>query len=175
MTSRRDLVRPAIAVVIGALGLVAALVVRPGDASLAAEAYVLFLGALGVALLARATSRSFAAPTTSQLELALRRPQRQTQRVPELVRLEREIEMATESAFDVHYRLHPLFREIAASRLGRSAVELDAEGGRAAELLGPDAWAFVRPDTVRPADHHAPGARLDEIERAVEALEALGR
>lgn len=176
MRRSRDLVKPVLAGVLGAVGLVAALVVRPGDAGLAAEAYVLFLGALGVGLLARATSRSFAAPTDSQLELALRRPQRkEQQRVPELERLERELEMATESAFDVHYRLRPIFREIAQSRLGRSAVELDADPRRAEELLGPDAWAFVRPDAARPADHHAPGANLAEIERAVEALEALGR
>ncbi len=58
-----------------------------------------------------------------------------------------------ESAYDVHYRLRPIFREIAASRLARSAVELDAESGRAEQLLGPDAWAFVptpMPQALRP-------------------------
>ena len=173
MIERRSLLRPAIAGVLGAVALGAAFVIRPGDCGLAAEAYVLFLGAIGVAVLARATSKSFAAPTASSVELALRRPPRKELRVPELERLERELEMATESAFDVHYRLRPIFREIAASRLASSAVELDAEGGRAEELLGPEAWAFVRPDAARPADHYAPGAQLQEIERAVEASERL--
>jgi hypothetical protein len=149
--------------------------VRPGDSGLAFEAFVLFIGAVAVAFLAKATSDTFDAASVSQLQLALRPPVRREQRVGDLARLERELEMATESAFDVHYRLRPVFREIAASRLARRAVELDAQGGRAEELLGPDAWSFVRPDAVRPSDHYAPGAQLAQIERAVEALERLGQ
>jgi hypothetical protein len=171
----RSWVRPAIAAGLGALALAVAFVVRPGDGSLAAEAYVLFLGALGVGVLARATSRSFAPPTESRVLQAERSARPRQKRVPELERLERELEMSTQSAYDTHYRLRPILREIAAVRLGRSAVELDRPGSRAAELLGPDAWALVRPDSGRPDDHHAPGASLAEIERALEALESLGR
>jgi hypothetical protein len=155
------------------LGLVAALVMRPGDSGRAVEAYLLFLGALGVALLAQATSRSFPAPTTSRLTEALARPPRKEPRVPELERLEREVDMAMESEYDTYYRLRPTLREIAASRLARSAVDLDGPGGRAQELLGPDVWAFVRPDLERPSNHHSPGPKLPAIERAVEALERL--
>jgi hypothetical protein len=171
----RSWIGPSIAAVLGAIALAVAFLVRPGDGGPATEAYVLFLGALGVGVLARVTSRSFAPATESQVarERAKLRPREK--RVPELERLERELEMSIQSAFDTHYRLRPILREIAASRLGRSAVELDRPGSRAAELLGPDTWALVRPDFGRPADHHAPGASLAEIERAVEALEAMGR
>jgi hypothetical protein len=171
----RSWARVGVTALLGAAALVAALVVRPGDSSLATEAYVLFLGAGGMAVLARATSKAFAAPTESQVAVAMRRPKPRPRRVPELESLERELEMSTQSAFDTHFRLRPILREIAAARLGRSAVELDRPGSRAAELLGPEAWALVRPDSQRPADHHAHGASLEEIERAVDALEALGR
>jgi hypothetical protein len=172
--SKRPWVRVAVVCLFGAVALTVALVVRPGDASLAAEAFVLFLGALGAAVLTRATSTAFAAPTESQVAVALRPRRPKVRRVPELERLERELEMSTQSAYDTHYRLRPILREIAAGRLGHSAVELDRPGSRAEELLGPDAWALVRPDSQRPADHHAPGASLAEIERAIDALEAVG-
>ncbi len=167
--------RAGITTALGAAALIVALSVRPGDGSLATEAYVLFLGAIGTAVLARATSKAFAAPTESQVAVVLRRPKPKPRRVPELESLERELEMSTQSAYDTHYRLRPILREIAAARLGRSAVELDRPDSRAAEMLGPDAWALVRPDSQRPSDHYAPGASLAEIERALDALEVLGR
>jgi hypothetical protein len=172
---RRALVRPSVAALLGAIALGVAIAVRPGDANLAVEAFVLLIGAIAVGFLAKATSDSFDAATESQLQTALRPPRRKEERIADLARLERELEMATESAFDVHYRLRPIFREIAASRLARRAVDLDADGGHAEQLLGPDAWTFVRPDAVRPSDHYAPGAQVAEIERAIDALDKLGR
>lgn len=158
--------------VLATLALVVALVVRPGDANLAVEAYVLFVGALGMGLLVRATARLFPPQTASSIERH-RRPRRKDKRLSELARIERELEMATESAFDTHYRLRPLLRELAEARLARRGVELDGSGGRAPELLGPDAWELVRPDLDRPARHHAAGVQLATIERAVTALEQL--
>jgi hypothetical protein len=152
-------------------GLVLALVIRPGDAGLAAEAYVLLVGALGMGLLAQAVARLF--PTTPSKIHAPAQQRRKEKRLAGLEKIERELEMATQSAFDTHYRLRPLLRELAATRLARRGVELDAPGSRAEELLGPDAWSFVRPDLVRPAEHHAAGASLATVDRAVEALEGL--
>jgi hypothetical protein len=170
--SRRTIGGAAVALT-ATLGLAAALVMRPGDSSRAIEAYLLFLGVLGVALLAQATSRSFPASTTSRLAVVLGRPPRKEPRVPELGRLEREVEMAMESAYDTYYRLRPTLREIAAIRLARRGIQLDAPGGRAQELLGPDTWSIVRPDFERPSDHHAAGTPFATIERAVAALEEL--
>jgi hypothetical protein len=163
----------AVAAALATAGIGAALVTRPGDRGRAFDAYVLFLGALGVVALSQATSRSFRGPSESRLDAAMRRPLQKPPRVPELERLEREVEMAMETAYDTYYRLRPTLREIAAIRLARSAVDLDGPGGRAEELLGPDAWSIVRPDLERPSDHHAAGTRLATIERAVEALEGL--
>lgn len=164
-----------VAAALATAGFAVALAMRPGDAGRAIDAYVLFLGALGVLALTRLTSRFFHPPTESRLQAALKRQRPAEPRVAELTRIERELEMAMESAYDTYYRLRPILRELATTRLACSAVELDRTGGRAEELLGPDAWAFVRPDLERPSDHHAPGARLREIERAVEALERVGR
>jgi hypothetical protein len=168
-------VRPAVAAALGTAGLVAALLVRPGDTGAAFDAYALFLGALGVVALTKATSQSFHPPTASRLQASRQRPPKEQPRVPELARLERALEMSLQSAYDSFYRLRPTLREIAASRLARRGVELDGPGGRAEELLGADLWAFVRPDLARPSDHHAPGVGLPAIERAIEALEGLGR
>lgn len=159
-------------IVLATVGLVLALLMRPDDANLAVEAYVLLLGAIGMAVLVRATARLFPPAAESRIE-RLRRPGRKEKRLGEVVRIERELEMATQSAFDTHYRLRPLMRELAEARLARQGVELDRPGGRAEELLGPEAWELVRPDLVRPAEHHAAGVRLAEVEKAVAALEAL--
>ena len=161
------------AVALATVGLVLALEMRPSDANLAVEAFVLFAGALGMALLVRATARLFPPQTVSRIELLGRPARREEKRLSELVRIERELEMATQSAFDTHYRLRPLLRELAETRLARRGVELDGPGGRAEELLGPDAWELVRPDLSRPAEHHAAGVRLATVDRAVTALEEI--
>jgi hypothetical protein len=173
VSPRRRRVTAAAVALVAAVGLAVALVMRPGDSGLAIEAYLLFLGCLGAALLTQATTASFPAPTPSRIPAALARPRRKDLRVAELERLERVLEMSTESAYDSYYRLRPILRDIAASRLALGNVELDRPGGRAEELLGPAAWSFVRPDLQRPSNHDAPGARLPEIERAVDALERL--
>jgi hypothetical protein len=152
-------------------GLAIALVIRPSDAGLAAEAYALLVGALGMGLLAEVVARLF--PTTPSKVHAPARPRRKDKRLTGLEKIERELEMATQSAFDTHYRLRPLLRELAATRLARRGVDLDAPGGRAEELLAPDLWEIVRPDLGGPVEHHAAGAGLGTIERAVESLERL--
>jgi hypothetical protein len=175
VTTGKHRLRLAVAAALATVGIVAALVTRPGDRGRAFDAYLLFLGALGVVALSRATSRSFPGPTESRLDAAIRRPRQAQPRVRELERLEREVELATHSAYDTYYRLRPTLREIAGSLLTRNAVDLERPTGRAAELLGPDAWSIVRPDLERPSDHHAPGIELATIERAVEALDRLSR
>jgi hypothetical protein len=160
-------------VAVATAGLAIGIAVKPSDAALAVEAYVLFLGALGLAGLAKATSKTFEPAGASRVRVPQQRPERDEAKPAELVRIERELEMATQSAFDTYFRLRPILRELAATRLALSAVELDAPGGRAESLLGPEAWALVRADAVRPSDHYAPGVPLALVERAVDAVESL--
>ena len=166
-------VGPILLVVLATIGVAIGLAVRPGDANAAVEAYVLFLGAVGLALLAQATSRTFAPPTESRLVAATVRPRRKENRLPELERLERELEMATQSAFDTYYRLRPTMRELAKTRLARRGIELDDPRGRAEELLGPEVWELCRPDAVRPDDHFASGVHPAAVARALDALERM--
>jgi len=162
-----------VALVFASAGLAVGLILRPGDAGAAVEAYVLLLGALGLAVLAKATSRTFEPATASRVLVARDRQPRKDGRPAELVRIERELEMATQSAFDTYFRLRPILRELATTRLALSAVDLDAPGGRAEALLGPEAWDLVKPDAERPSDHYAPGVRLSAVAHALDAVEAL--
>lgn len=154
-------------------GLTIGVSAQPGAAALAVEAYVLFLGALGLAALAKATSRTFEPAAASRVQVPQAKAVRDEGKPAELVRIERELEMATQSAFDTYFRLRPILRELVSTRLALSAVELDALGGRAETMVGPDCWALVRPDAIRPDDHYAAGVPLPMVERAVAAVEAL--
>jgi hypothetical protein len=91
----------------------------------------------------------------------------------ELVKLEREVGLSTETAFDAYYRLRPTVRDVAASRLRLRGVDLDGSSGSAETLLGPEAWDLVRGDRPRPRDHDAPGLPLERIAAVVSAVEEL--
>jgi hypothetical protein len=91
----------------------------------------------------------------------------------DLAKLEREVGLATETAFDAHFRLRPTLRRVASARLGSRGIALDSPGGRAAELLGPEAWDLTRPDRPRPRRHDAAGVTVERIEAAISALERL--
>jgi hypothetical protein len=169
----RRFLRPAALAFLATVGVAVALAVRPGDRALSADVYLLFLGGLVLALLLRETGRLAPRLAPSELEVALRRRSLADERPPELARLEREVEMARQTTFDTYYRLRPTLREIARHRLARRGVDLDAPGGSAETLLGEDAWALVRPDLPRPSHHFAPGATLEQVDRALDSLERL--
>ena len=88
-----------------------------------------------------------------------------------LERVEREVTLATGTAFDVHFRLRPVVRSIAAGKLLRRGVDLQRRPDRARELLGPSVWELVRPGRPAPDDRAAPGLPLAELERVVDDLE----
>ena len=86
----------------------------------------------------------------------------------------RDIELSRLNAFHLHARLRPLLREIAAHRLlKRYGVDLDAEPGRARELVGASAWSVVRPNRPPPADRLAPGPTLAELREVLTELERV--
>jgi MoxR-like ATPase len=155
------------------LGLVLALNVRPSDANLAVEAFLLFAGALAMMLIVRATARLFPPQTDSRIERR-GRPRRKEKRLGELVRIERELEMATQSAFDTHYRLRPLLRELAATRLARHGVARPRRLGARPPRPRPSGRAprrRRRPRDRRPR-RHRPGAALVSVDLG---LEDVGR
>jgi hypothetical protein len=86
----------------------------------------------------------------------------------------RDLELSRASAFHLHVRLRPLFREIAAHRLRKHyGVELESEPERARELVGTAAWELVRPDRLPPADRLAKGPPLSLLREVVDELERV--
>jgi hypothetical protein len=148
------------------------LVVAPGRASLVGHVWlVLVLAiALGTALgaLLRAVPRR-----PSAFDAAFASAPRTRARPASLERAEREVALARGTAFDVHYRLRPSLRTVAAGLLLRRGVDLQRSPARASVLVGPDAWELIRPDRPPPEDRAATGISLEAVERAVAALERL--
>jgi len=75
---------------------------------------------------------------------------------------------------ELHYRLRPRLREIAADRLAADhGLGLDEHPEKSRRLLGDEAWALLRPDREPPEDRFGPGMPLPELERIVAAVERL--
>jgi hypothetical protein len=90
-------------------------------------------------------------------------------------RLDRVVSAATSHAGDLHLRLRPILREIAADGLRRRGVDLDAQPQAAQALLAPDTWELVRPDRPRPGDAFARGLAPARLNAVLDDLEALLR
>jgi hypothetical protein len=171
---RRPALRIAEAVLLPTAALAVTLVLAPGRAEVAVHVYVLVLLAAGLALTVAAISAAHAGGPPSGFDHALRRRHPRPERLPELARLEREAALAQSSAFDLHYRLRPVLREVAAGLLAwRHGIDLDRDRDRASELLGSETWQLVRPDRPPPHDRLGRGIDADALNRVVASLEAL--
>jgi hypothetical protein len=161
-----------------ALGVVALAVVSfvfPGRRHVALDVFILFVGALGLAIGVRATrgaspdvhGPSLVDELADPLDVLPQRP-------AELERLEREVHLSLGSSFYLHHRLRPVLREVAAHRLLlRHGCDLDKRPEEAHVLLGDAAWSWLRPDLVEPKDRWAPGPPLAELTAVVDALERI--
>jgi hypothetical protein len=150
----------------------AAVVLRPGDRALALDVYLLAVGALALLVVISRTIGTLPRERPSRLD---RRPgPRGTNPRPrELLKLEREVGLSIQTAFDTHFRLRPTLRRIADARLRARGVDLDGPGSEAEALVGPEAWELIRPDRMRPRRHDDPGSKLVDVDAAVAALERL--
>lgn len=90
-----------------------------------------------------------------------------------LARVEREVTLATGTAFDVHYRLRPVLQSLAAGLLLPRGIDPERSPGRAEALVGPDIWELVRPERPAPDDRAAPGVPIETIETIVADLERI--
>jgi hypothetical protein len=162
-------------VVLASILLGVVLFLFPGRHHVALDAYVLFLGAIGLVAAVRATRAAWPNVHESSLAAELEDPlDMPPQRPRELERLEREVYLSLGSSFYLHHRLRPVLREIAAHRLFRKhGVDLDGRPEAAQRLLGEDAWAWLRPDRLEPRDRWAPGPPLAELRAVVDALERI--
>ena len=90
-------------------------------------------------------------------------------------RLDRVVSTGMTHAGDLHLRLRPILREIAADGLRRRGVELDAQPQAARELLAAETWELVRPDRPRPDDAFARGLAPTRLDAVLDDLEGLLR
>jgi len=168
MTRRR---RPVASVVLVTAGLVVALGLRPGPVREIVAAYVLALAAIALLALTRlARTEEEWERTASELERVLSPGKAARIRPADLIRTERDLVLASVSAGELHVRLLPQLREVAAARLaGGGSGDL----AHARVLLGDDAWELLRPDRPAPADRSAPGLPLRRIASVLDAVERL--
>jgi hypothetical protein len=80
---------------------------------------------------------------------------------------------AASHAGEMHWRLRPVLREVAAAGLRRRGVDLDADAAAAQGLLAQGTWELVRPDRPRPDDPFSPGLRPAQLDAVLADLEAL--
>ena len=136
---------------------------QPGLRSITLHVYVLIVG--GLLMLGVVTSITDNVPRRMRTELdaALAASKRPTKTLPELAKLEREVSLATVSAYDLHYRLLPSLREIAAAQLARTGRGADEQ------TLG-RWWELLRPDRPAPQDRFAGGIREADLRALVADL-----
>jgi hypothetical protein len=158
--------------VLPSIALVAVAAFVPGRLPLAARVYALVVCAvaLGIGLLALRRAYPPAAPLrrgASASPLRRRPP-------PTLARIEDEVALGVAGAFDLHHRLVPRLRSIAAGLLtSRRRVSLEASPEEARRALGDEAWELVRPDRPPPVDRQARGIPPEALGRVVDSLEAV--
>jgi hypothetical protein len=137
------------------------------------DVYLLCLGGVILLALVRTTRAHSPAARASPFDQALAAMRKAPPESGEPT-LVRDLELSTYNAFHLHARVRPLLRDVAAHRLrARYGVELDAEPGRARELVGAAAWELVRPDRPPPDDRLAAGPRMGELAVVVDELEAI--
>ena len=151
------------------IALLFARFLAPGWFELELDVFILFAGAVALVDIVIIVREAYPREEAPAIVTALKRQPDRPPRLAELERLEREVTLATASAFDLHARLRPVLQEIAGMRLAVRGRRLD----QGEEILGEELWQLVRPDRHPPTDRHEPGILRAELRRVVERLEAL--
>jgi hypothetical protein len=154
--------------------LLVVLLLRVPYVGLALRLWLVALGAIGLSALTGHALAGRSVRDVAGPRLAWgwwRRPRRE--RIRALEELEHAVDFSLGTAFDVHYRLRPHARRVAAYRLAARGISLDAQPARASAVLGPDAWEVVRPDRPEPEDRNARGLDLARLRSVVEGLDAV--
>jgi uncharacterized protein (DUF1501 family) len=139
---------------------------QPSLRNVTLHVYVFLVGGLLMLGLVAAAGDAVPKRLRSELDVALGESTRRNRRLPEVERIEREVTLATASAYDLHFRLLPHLREIAQCRLER-----------AGKTPGPETlgrwWELLRPDRPEPDDRFAPGIKEAELRALVADLERM--
>ena len=136
---------------------------QPGVRNVTLHIYVFVVGGLIMLGVVAAAGDAVPRRRQSQLDAALGGASRREQRLPEVEKLEREVTLATSSAYDLHYRLLPQLREIAQARLERTGRAMTPETvGRW--------WELLRPDRPAPDDRFEKGISETDLRALVQDL-----
>ena len=168
--------RRVLAVVAGAavalVVLVIVLAAVPDRRALALQVYA--FGLCGIALMWLLGRTGATRVDASAFDDARRQAASGAEPVAELARVEREVTLGVANAYDLHYRLRPRIRAIAASRLGdRRGIDLERQPQAAQGALDPAVWAIVDPDRQPPRDRHGPGLGLPALRDVMEGLDRI--
>lgn len=170
---RQAIVQSAGLLTAGTIPFVAILLTLPGDRTLAADAYFLFLGAILLLALVRLTKQGTRGDRSSFDRLAEGRSS-EPEQLPELARMERNVVLATAKQFDSRQRIRPILREIAEHRLATNrGIYMDDNPDRAREVLGEEAWDLIHFDQDELDRRRGRGLELDRLERVIESLERI--
>ena len=168
---RREVRRALRLLVVATLALVVIAAFVPGRLGLGARIYAIVLCVTALVLALMALRRAF--PAETPLREGGRAPSR-PQPPASLARIEHEAVLAVASSFELHYRFAPRLRAIAAGLLvSRRRISLAAQPAAARNALGAPTWELVRPDRPAPEDRLARGLTAQELESAVDSLEAV--
>lgn len=169
---KRDLGSAAKVLVLPTLILLLTVGVVPGRLPLVIRLYALVVCAVALGLGLLALRRAY--PRATPLRPGAGTGSRRRKPPPTLARLEDELALGVARAFDLHHRLVPRLRAIAAGLLSsRRRTSLDAEPDEARSILGEETWELVRPDRPPPEDRLAPGIPPEGLTRVVESLETV--
>ena len=163
----------ALGVLVATIAVIAAWRIAPGRHQLELDLFVLALGGMSLLAMTSWLKRVLPSEGGSELEAALVSEPRPSPSVQSLDRLERELSMGAARAFDLHYRLRPVIKEIATARLARHGLELDPRAVRVRELLGDGLADLLDPDRQAPDDRQTVGPGLDGMRATIERLERL--
>lgn len=144
-----------------------------GGVPSAPRAYALAVGAVALHMLVRLVLSAQPRLTDPQWADGPGRTAGLPPRSARLVELERLLGFGPAGAGELHTRIRPLLREIAARRLDdRRGLDLD-HSPEARQVLGDEAWELLRPDRPPPADRFGPGMGEAALTRIVDRLEGL--
>ena len=160
---RRHLFDLVAVAIVATLVLAYILGAQPGWRSVGVHVYVVVIGAL---MLVALVSEAAGGHRRSAFAAALDERGRPEPTLAELARLERDVTLSTATAHDLHFRLLPILREIAWSRLERAGREPGPE------TLG-RWWILLRPDREPPADRFSTGIPEHELSALVGDLETM--
>lgn len=159
--------------VVALIALAAARMISPGHRQLELDVFVLVLGCLGLLVLAAELRRAAPTATGSLVEDALEPEPAEERPIADLLRLERELSMASARQFDLHFRLRPILRDVAAARLERRGIDIDSGRPVVRELLGEELFELTAPEREPPANRLAPGPGVEGLDRTIGILERL--